>query len=47
MVGWLHPVNGHKFSQAPGVVDGQGSLTCTVHGVSKNGTQLSNQHFTS
>ena len=26
MVGWHHLLNGHEFDQAPGVVDGQGSL---------------------
>ena len=25
-VGWLHPLNGHKFELAPGVGDGQGGL---------------------
>ena len=28
MVGWHHRLNGHEFEQAPGVGDGQGSLTC-------------------
>ena len=28
MVGWHHRLNGHEFEQAPGVCDGQGSLTC-------------------
>ena len=28
MVGWNHQLNGHEFGQAPGVSDGQGSLTC-------------------
>ena len=28
MVGWYHWVNGHEFEWAPGVGDGQGSLTC-------------------
>ena len=28
MVGWHHQVDGHKFEQAPGVVDGQESLSC-------------------
>ena len=28
MVGWHHRLNGHKFEQAPGVGDGQGSLAC-------------------
>jgi len=27
MVGWHHQLDGHKFEQDPGVVDGQGSLT--------------------
>ena len=28
MVGWHCQFNGHEFKQAPGVGDGQGSLTC-------------------
>ena len=28
MVGWHHRLRGHEFDQAPGVVDGQGSLVC-------------------
>ena len=28
MAGWHHQFNGHKFEQAPGVDDGQGSLAC-------------------
>ena len=28
MVGWYHWLYGHEFEQAPGVGDGQGSLTC-------------------
>ena len=28
MVGWHHPLNGHKFEEALGVGDGQGSLAC-------------------
>ena len=28
MVGWHHRLQGHEFQQAPGVGDGQGSLTC-------------------
>ena len=28
MVGWHHRINGHKFEQALGVGDGQGSLVC-------------------
>ena len=28
MVGWHHRLNGHKFEQAPGDGEGQGSLAC-------------------
>ena len=28
MVGWYHWLNGHEFEWAPGLGDGQGSLTC-------------------
>ena len=28
MVEWHHEVDGHEFEQAPGFVDGQGSLAC-------------------
>ena len=28
MVGWHHKLNGYESEQAPGVVDGQGSLGC-------------------
>ena len=28
MAGWHHRLNGHKFEQALGVGDGQGSLAC-------------------
>ena len=28
MVGWHHSFNGHEFEQAPGVGEGQESLTC-------------------
>ena len=28
MVGWHHPLNGHKFEEALGVGDAQGSLAC-------------------
>ena len=30
MVGWHHWLNGHKFEQALGVDDGQGSLVCCI-----------------
>ena len=28
MIGWHHRLDGQKSEQAPGVGDGQGSLTC-------------------
>ena len=28
MVGWHHRLNGHEFEQAPGIGNGQGSLSC-------------------
>ena len=28
MVGWYHRLEGYELEQAPGVVDGQRSLTC-------------------
>ena len=28
MIGWHHGLDGHEFEQAPGVVDGLGSLVC-------------------
>ena len=28
VVGWHHRLNGNKFEQAPGDVEGQGSLGC-------------------
>ena len=27
MVGWYHRLDGHEYEKAPGVGDGQGSLT--------------------
>ena len=38
MGGWHHRLNGHEFEQAPGVGDGQGSLACAVHQVTKSWT---------
>ena len=32
MVGWHHRLNGHKSGSTPGVVDGQGGLTCCSFG---------------
>ena len=40
-VGWHHQLDGHEFEKAPGVGDGQGSLACAVHGVTKSWTRLS------
>ena len=40
MVGWHHQLDGHKFEQAPGVGDGQGSLVCCSPGVANSWTQL-------
>ena len=40
-VGWHHWLDGHEFEQAWGVGDGQGSLVCCNHGVTKSWTQLS------
>ena len=37
MVGWHHQLNGHKFEQALGVDDGQGSWCALVHGVARVG----------
>ena len=41
MVGWHHRLDRHEFEQAPGVGDGQGVLGCSVHGVAKSQTRLS------
>ena len=40
MVEWHHRLDGHKSEQAPGVGDGQESLACSIHGVTKSWTQL-------
>ena len=42
MVGWHHRLTGHEFEQTPGDSEGQGSLKCSVHGVAKTWTRLSN-----
>jgi len=42
MVEWHHRLDGHESEQAPGVGDGQGSLACSIHGVTKSWTQLNN-----
>ena len=36
MVRWNHCLDGHEFEQAPGVGDGQGSLTCCSLWVTKS-----------
>ena len=41
MVGWHHQLNGHESEQTLGDGKGQGSLVCSIHGVSKSQTQLS------
>ena len=38
MVGWHHQVNGHEFEQTPGDSEGQGSLACSIHGVTESET---------
>ena len=38
MVGWHHQLNGHEFEQALGDSEGQGSLACCIHGVTKHQT---------
>ena len=40
-VGWYHWLDGHEFEQALRVGDGQGSLACCSHGVTKNQTWMS------
>ena len=41
MVGWHHRLNGHEFERASEAGDGQGSLECCSHGVTKSRTRLS------
>ena len=39
MVGWHHRLDGHEFEQAPGVGDGQGSLSyCSPWGCEESDT---------
>ena len=38
MVGQQHQLYGHKFEQAPGVGDGQGSLACSPWGRKESDT---------
>ena len=46
MVGWHHWCDGPEFEEAPGVGDGQGSLSAAAHGVTNSRTQLSDFIFT-
>ena len=41
MAGWHHWLDGLESEWTPGVCDGQGGLACSIHGVSKCRTQLS------
>ena len=41
MAGWHHQLNGHEFEQALEDSEGQGSLACSIHGVTKHRTWLS------
>ena len=38
MVGWHHRLNGHEFEQTLRDGEGQGSLACYSHGVTKSQT---------
>ena len=38
---WHHQLDGHEFEKSPGVGDGQGSLECCIHGITKSQTRLS------
>ena len=43
MVGWHHQLDGHKFEQALGVSDGQGSLVgCSPWDAESDTTELLN-----
>ena len=42
MVGWHHWLNRHESEQTPGDGEGQGSLACCSHGITKSQTWLSN-----
>ena len=41
MAGWHHQLDGLEFESTPGVRDGQGGLACSIHGVAKSRTRLS------
>ena len=36
MIGWHHQLNEHEFEQTQGDSEGQGSLACSVHGVTES-----------
>ena len=38
IVRWHHELNGHEFEQTPEDSEGQGSLACCVHGMTKSQT---------
>ena len=38
MVGWHQPLEGHEVGQAPGIVEGQGSLVAAVYEVTMSWT---------
>ena len=40
VTGWHHWLKGHEFEQTLGDSEGQESLVCCIHGVTKNWTQL-------
>ena len=42
IVEWHHQFSGHEFEQTPGRSEGQGSLACYIHGLTKSQTRLSN-----
>ena len=41
IAGWHHWLDGHEFEWTLGVGDGQGGLACSIHGVAKSQTWLS------
>ena len=41
--GWHHWLDGHEFEWTPGDSDGQGGLACSIHGVAKSRTRLSDR----
>ena len=38
MVGWRYQLNGHKFGQAPGIMQDGEAWRAAVHGVAKSQT---------